>query len=158
MTLKESFDRMYRSVSIMEAGFADSEMCPDLSYKDMLYLDIIQLTPDCTVTMMAEMLGVSLPAVTQRVNILEEKGFVTRVRRIGDARFKTLQLSDRARAIMEDEETAIVAILGRMEESFTAEEVATFCRMLDCVSDLFAASRRGEDVGSCDMPSLPDRG
>lgn len=148
MTLRESFDRMYRSVTIMEVGFAESDRCPDLTYRDMLYLDIIQLTPGCTVSMMAEMLGVSMPAVTRRVNILEEKGFVTRVRQEGDARYKTIGLTDRAREIMEAEEVTIADILGRMEASFTAEEVATFCRMLDCISDMFADARRGEEQGA----------
>ena len=152
MTLKESFDRMYRSVSIMEARFAESDRCPDLTYMDMLYLDIILLTPDCTVTDLAEMLNVSMPAVTRRINILEEKGFVTRVRQEGDARRKSVVLSERGKGMMADEDRAISAILERMETSFSAQEVDTFCRMLDGVADLFAASRRGEDVGPVICP------
>lgn len=140
MRMKDSFDRMYRSVTIMEARSTGSIEGLSLTYRDKLYLDYIALTEGCTVSSMSETLGVSMPAATKRVNSLEERGLVTRTRQEGDGRYKIVALTDRGNEIMMDEERAVRDVLESLESSFSGEEVDTFCRMMDRMSELFEES------------------
>lgn len=137
MGTKESFDRMYRSVTIMEARTTSHVEGMNLTYRDMLYLDFIALTRGCTVSMMSEALGVSLPAATRRTNSLEERGLVARTRSSDDARCKTVELTEMGDEIMAESDKAVSEVLRALEERYPPHEVARFCEMMDCMSELF---------------------
>ncbi|MDR3334997.1 MAG: MarR family winged helix-turn-helix transcriptional regulator, partial [Treponema sp.] len=72
-----------------------------LSYHSMLYLNIIAATPDCTVSSLAKMLGVSTPGVTEKVNGLVRKGFVEKVQDSVDRRVFWLRLTPEIAAVYE---------------------------------------------------------
>ena len=78
MTIRTSFDRIYRAMTVMEQCVDERQGTMDLTYKEMMYLYLIDLTEDCTVSKLADMINVSLPAVTKRINSLEERGLVQR--------------------------------------------------------------------------------
>lgn len=92
MTIRTSFDRIYRAMTVMEQCVDERQGTMDLTYKEMMYLYLIDLTEDCTVSKLADMINVSLPAVTKRINSLEERGLVQRTRSEGDGRVKTVTL------------------------------------------------------------------
>lgn len=144
MTFRESFDRMYRSISVMDVRSAESGRIPQLNYRDMLYLYIIALTEDCTVSKTAELLGVSLPAVTKRINSLEERGLVTKTKQEGDGRFKTVSLTPRGRDIMYADEGELADILDRVESSLTEDELRAACKVMDTIAEMVLGSRRGD--------------
>ncbi len=135
MSIRQSFDRMYLSMSIMEECVSERNSLPEVSHKEMLYLYIIALTEDCTASRIAEMLGVSLPAVTKRLNALEERGLISRTRSEEDGRVKTVTVSERGGDLMKRADEIFYRILGDMEVSFSQEEVEVFCRMMDHISD-----------------------
>ena len=97
MSARDSFDRIYRALTILEQCFDENRGTVNLTYKEMMYIYLIDFTDGCTVSKLAETIGVSLPAVTKRINSLEERGFVTRTRSEGDGRVKTIGLSDKGR-------------------------------------------------------------
>ena len=131
-----SYDRMYRAVTIMEQCVDENRGTVDLTYKEMMYLYLIDMT-------LAETIGVSLPAVTKRINSLEERGFVTRTRSDRDGRVKTIDLSERGRNIARRMEDVFYPILDRVVARFSAEEVSVFCRVLDALSDEIEGSIGG---------------
>ena len=138
-----SYDRMYRAVTIMEQCVDENRGTVDLTYKEMMYLYLIDMTPDCTVSKLAETIGVSLPAVTKRINSLEERGFVTRTRSEGDGRVKTIGLSDKGRGIARRMDDVFYPVLDRVVSRFSEAEVSAFCRVLDALSEDIEVSIRG---------------
>ena len=143
MSARDSFDRMYRAVTIMEQCFDENRGTVDLTYKEMMYIYLIDFTDGCTVSKLAETIGVSLPAVTKRINSLEERGFVTRTRSEGDGRVKTIGLSEKGRGIARRMDDVFYPVLDRAVSRFSAEEVSAFCRVLDALSDEIEGSIKG---------------
>ena len=143
MSARDSFDRMYRAVTIMEQCFDENRGTVDLTYKEMMYIYLIDFTDGCTVSKLAETIGVSLPAVTKRINSLEERGFVTRTRSEGDGRVKTIGLSEKGRGIARRMDDVFYPVLDRAVSRFSAEEVSAFCRVLEALSDEIEGSIKG---------------
>ena len=143
MSVRDSFDRMYRAVTIMEQCFDENRGTVDLTYKEMMYIYLIDFTDGCTVSKLAETIGVSLPAVTKRINSLEERGFVTRTRSEGDGRVKTIGLSEKGHGIARRMDDVFYPVLDRAVSRFSDEEVSAFCRVLDALSDEIEGSIKG---------------
>ena len=143
MTIRTSFDRIYRAITVMEQCVDEMQGTMDLTYKEMMYLYLIDLTEDCTVSKLADMINVSLPAVTKRINSLEERGLVQRTRSEGDGRVKTVTLSERGAALSKRMDDLFYPILDRFAERFPQEDVARFCMMLDMLSDDIEGAIRG---------------
>ena len=143
MTIRTSFDRIYRAMTVMEQCVDENRGTVDLTYKEMMYLYLIDMTPDCTVSKLADMINVSLPAVTKRINSLEERGLVQRTRSEGDGRVKTVTLSERGAALSKRMDDLFYPILDRFAERFPQEDVARFCMMLDMLSDDIEGAIRG---------------
>ena len=144
MTIRTSFDRIYRAMTVMEQCVDERQGTMDLTYKEMMYLYLIDLTEDCTVSKLADMINVSLPAVTKRINSLEERGLVQRTRSEGDGRVKTVTLSERGAALSKRMDDLFYPILDRFAERFPQEDVARFCMMLDMLSDDIEGAIRGD--------------
>ena len=143
MTIRTSFDRIYRALTILEQCFDENRGTVNLTYKEMMYIYLIDFTDGCTVSKLAETIGVSLPAVTKRINSLEERGFVTRTRSEGDGRVKTIGLSDKGRGIARRMDDVFYPVLDRVVSRFSEEEVSAFCRVLDALSEDIEVSIRG---------------
>lgn len=143
MTIRTSFDRIYRAMTVMEQCVDERQETMDLTYKEMMYLYLIDLTEDCTVSKLADMINVSLPAVTKRINSLEERGLVQRTRSEGDGRVKNVTLSERGAALSKRMDDLFYPILDRFAERFPQEDVARFCMMLDMLSDDIEGAIRG---------------
>ncbi len=144
MNIRSSFDRVYRALTVMEQCVDERQGTVDLSYKEMLYLYLIDLTEDCTVSKLADMINVSLPAVTKRINSLEERGLVMRTRNEVDGRVKTVTLSDRGEALSKRMDDMFYPILDRFAQRFSEEDIDKFCMMLDMLSDDIEGAIRGE--------------
>lgn len=141
MNPKESFDRIYKSLTLLETVDV-SEIQPALSYRDILYINLILLTPECTVSKLAETLRVSMPTVTRRINSMEERGIVVRHKQEGDGRFKTIEISDRLMDLFRDQDATVVAAMDDLAEAYSDEDVARFCEMLDFVAERVEHSSR----------------
>ncbi|MDR0597567.1 MAG: MarR family transcriptional regulator, partial [Treponema sp.] len=57
-----------------------------LSYHSLLYLNVIAGAPDCTVSRLADMLGITTPGITEKVNGLVRKGLVEKTQSREDRR------------------------------------------------------------------------
>ena len=75
MDLRRSFFNMYHAISWMEFQ-TNVRHSGDMSYRDIMYINLIMFMDNCTVSKLADMLNISKPAVTVRVNQLIEKGIV----------------------------------------------------------------------------------
>lgn len=155
MDPNESFSRLYSALTLMELRMFHSG-CGDgrLSYNDALYLTLVRSIPECTAGRMAEAIGVSKSAVTLKLNSLECRGLVTRVRKESDRRVVLVTLSDDVEEVFRYEDTRMGESIRGMVEAFSPEEVDMFCRMLDHVTRMLEdgtgeGSDRAEESDSC---------
>ncbi len=135
--LRRSVDRYYMSMSVQELRQSDSfPGASRLPYNTVLYLDLIYFHPGCTVSRLAEILGVTKATVTMTVNRLEAKGLVVRERSGEDGRVRNLRLSDELESEYRSYGRAASVMVSRMLERFGTDDVELFCSMLDYASDV----------------------
>ena len=70
MNLRDSPNRLYYNMTIYDVRYVNRSITGNLSYNSIMYLDIIAYQDNCTVSSIAETLGISKPAVTKKVNEL----------------------------------------------------------------------------------------
>ena len=71
-----------------------NQLCPDVSYNTLLYLDLIYFIPDCTASKIAQQLHISKPAVTSKINDMIAQGLVKKVQSQKDKRVYYLTFND----------------------------------------------------------------
>jgi len=135
--------RLYRFLSLEETELIRSQGLDfDLSYLDMVYLDLILLEDRCTPSLIAERLGIARSAVTVRLNKLEKNGFIDRTRNDEDKRSSVLGLTEMGmewfRPMFDEFESFEAVIRSR----FTDEEIGIVRRMIDCISEQSGRSIR----------------
>jgi DNA-binding MarR family transcriptional regulator len=106
-----------------------------LSYHSLLYLNIIAGTPGCTVSRLAEMLGITTPGITEKVNGLVQKGLVEKVQSETDHRVFHLYLRPDVREMYEGWEHFDRKMEIWLREKYSPEDIELFCRILQDVAD-----------------------
>lgn len=140
--LKRAFERYYLSVSTLELRQSDAYgEAGRLPYNTVLYLDLIAFNPGCTVTQLAEVLGVTKATVTVTVNRLVDKGMVVRERSPDDGRVRHLRLSEGMRRAYGESEGVMAWLSTELESRYPRRDIERFCRMLDDASDIMDSWR-----------------
>ncbi len=108
-----------------------------LSYHDTLYLNIIEAHPNkYTSSQIADLLKITRPSVTEKINQLCKKGYILRTQSEIDKRVFYLSINPdgpkdyELTADYEDE------IERRVLERFGEEKSNTFCEMIEYLSEL----------------------
>ena len=109
-----------------------------VSYKDVLYLNMIASAGSATVSELAAAARVARPTVTCRVNSLEERGYVVRERSEEDRRVVRIRLSGPMAEAYRKEWEALDALTDSLEARFGAERVAEFLEVLEAASGMMA--------------------
>ncbi len=109
----------------------------NLTYNSLLYLELIHcMGGTCTVSKLAELLYVSKPAVTQKVNDLIRQGFVLKTPDPTDHRKNFLSINEDAvpqfRMFRQQENQCVQAL----SEQFSPEEILNFCKMLHTLTEI----------------------
>lgn len=138
MDLRKALDAFYYSTALCDLRLMNKKfMDENISYNSLLYLELIfSMGGDCTASKIAELLHVSNPAVTLKVNELIRQGLVT----------KTVDPKDKRRNILSVNEEAIPQykvyrrqdneVIRRITDHYTPEEIQKFCDMLNIISDI----------------------
>ncbi|ONI39836.1 hypothetical protein AN639_00560 [Candidatus Epulonipiscium fishelsonii] len=117
-----------------------------LSYHDTLYLNIIEAHPNkYTSSQIADLLKITRPSVTEKINQLCKKGYILRTQSETDKRVFYLSINPDS---PKDYETT-----ARYEEEmerevlakFGEEKVDIFCEMIEFLSDLMFEDFREEN-------------
>lgn len=129
-------------------------MDSNISFKDALFLDTIAETEGCTMSKLAEIACVTKPTATVRIDRLEERGLVRRVRDEEDGRRTHLELTEDVRTVYRFEEEQLQTLVTWLEERHGEERVGDF---LDMVSEAtaFMASLPTSPGGKAIEPSVP---
>lgn len=131
-TMYDKFKLMLYDRALKERG---SSMPGDLSLQEVIYMEIIIALGAPSVAEFSRYAKLSAPNTAYRLNRLEEKGYIRRMRNDRDKREFRIEATNRYR----DEYGVIFdyihLVCDRIEERFAPEEVDKFREMLGIISD-----------------------
>jgi DNA-binding MarR family transcriptional regulator len=101
-----------------------------LSATEAYAADVIYLLGDPTVSTFAEVLGISQPNATYKINNLAAKGYVTRTASDEDRRECRVSVGDRFYSYYNTDYPFIAHGVEKLSETYSPEELTLFERML----------------------------
>ena len=138
MDLRKSLDKFYYSTALCDLRLMNKQFVDEnITYNSLLYLELIfTMNGKCTASQIADLLHISKPAVTLKINELIRKGLVTKEPDPKDRRKNCLFVNEEAIPKykvyrMQDNEA-----IKRITEKYTSEDVSKFCDMLDMISQI----------------------
>ena len=136
MRINDALDKFYYSAALCDLRLMNREQQKgSLSFNGMLYLDIIFfMHGKCTVSKLAELLHVSKPGVTQKINELIRQGLVIKTVDAGDRRRNYLAINEEAAPQYKVYRHQDAAAIEEIAAKYSAEDMEKFCEMLDIVS------------------------
>lgn len=138
MNLRKELDSFYYSTALCDLRLMNREFVDkNITYNSLLYLELIfSMNGKCTASKLAELLYVSKPAVTLKVNELIKQGFVKKTQDPDDKRKYYLSVDEdmvpKYKVYRKQDEQAINTIT----EKFSEEDIDKFCQMLKIISDI----------------------
>ena len=138
MLLRKSLDTFYYSTVLCDLKLMNKQFVDEnITYNSLLYLELIfSMDGKCTATRIAELLHVSKPAVTLKINELIRQGLVTKMQDPNDRRKNYLSVNEEAipkyKVYRRQDDDAI----QRITKKYSEDDIRKFCEMLDIISDI----------------------
>lgn len=138
MDLRKALDTFYYSTALCDLRLMNKQFIDEnITYNSLLYIELIYtMNGSCTASKLAELLNVSKPGVTLKLNELLRQGLITKTPDPTDKRKNYLSVNDDAipqyKVFRRQDSEAIKRITDR----FTPEEIGKFCDMLDIISEI----------------------
>lgn len=140
MGIGEAITKFFHDMGILELRIRNEHPAyAKLSYNSSLYLDIISAHQGkYTPSKLADMLHIARPSVTQKINVLEKAGYVTRKQNPADKREYFLYFN----ADFFDADTQSIytkltkQISESMEQRYSKEEIEKFSEMLSYIGEI----------------------
>ena len=133
--VKLALDKIFHDSAIAELRLLNKGVTDkSLTYNDILYLNIIELhSGEYTASNIADMLYVSRPSVTQKINELEKKGYIYKVQSNTDKRVHYLFINrnGKSKKYYEIIDKTNTNILNNLSNEYSNEQIALFCEMTD---------------------------
>lgn len=107
-----------------------------LSAAEAFAVDVIYLLQEPTIKEFADCLGISQPNATYKVNHLIQKGYVQKTPSQEDRREAHLHVTDKYMRYWNESNSSITRALTMLQDRFSADEVATFTRMLQELTEI----------------------
>ena len=131
MQLRKSLDTFYYSTAICDLQLMNKQLVDEnITYNSYTMNDT------CAATKLAELLHVSNPGVTLKLNELMRQELITKTPDPNDKRKNYLSVNDDAipqyKVFRRQDNEAI----KRITERFTPDEIDKFCEMLDIISEI----------------------
>ncbi|MCI7657847.1 MarR family transcriptional regulator [Anaerotignum sp.] len=140
MGIGEAITNFFHDMGIVELRIRNEHPAyAKLSYNSSLYLDIIAAHQgEYTPSKLADMLHIARPSVTQKLNVLEKAGYVTRKQNPADKREYFLYLNEN---VFTSDSPSIYAKLGQhldeaMTQRYAKEEIEKFSEMLSYIGEI----------------------
>lgn len=138
MGIGEAITKFFHDMGILELRIRNEHPAyAKLSYNSSLYLDIISAHQgEYTPSKLADMLHIARPSVTQKINVLEKAGYVTRKQNPADKREYFLYFN----ADSFDADTQSTKLTNQisesMEQRYSKEEIEKFSEMLSYIGEI----------------------
>ncbi len=133
----KSMDKLWHDLSISELQQANKGKSEcDLSYHDTLYLNIIEAHPNgYTSSQIADLLKVSRPAVTQKINELIKRGYIIRTQSATDKRVFYLKTNPEKDYFNHNDRADEIKVVEALTDKFGNKDIDKFCEMIEFFSD-----------------------
>lgn len=105
-----------------------------ISYNSLLYLELINMIPKCTGSMLAELLGISKSAVTLKINELIKLGHVIKEQSNQDKRVYYLRVSKENEEVYAQYDKSLNTAVKRIKKKYGEKELNIFCDVLSNIS------------------------
>ena len=122
---------------------------PELSVPQFRALGYLRRHPACSLTALAEHLGLSLPATSRMVEALVAAGLIVREPSASDRRYVTLRLSQEGERIQITARAAALKSLAARLESLDPAQRENIAQALAPLRQIFAA----QDASAADTPA-----
>ncbi len=138
MDLRKALASFYYSAALcnlrlMNRRFADE----NITYNSLLYVELIyEMNGTCTASKLAELLHISRPGVTAKLNELIKQGLITKTPDPNDKRKNYLTVNEDALPQYKVYRRQDGEAIRRITERYSPEEVGKFCEMLDIISKI----------------------
>ena len=138
MDLRKALDTFYYSTALCDLRLMNKQFVDEnITYNSLLYIELIYtMNGTCTASKLAELLNVSKPGVTLKLNELLRQGLITKTPDPNDKRKNYLAVNEEAvpqyKVFRRQDSEAI----KRITERFTPEEIGKFCEMLNIISEI----------------------
>lgn len=130
--------KFFYTLSLNELNLMNhNQLCPDVSYNTLLYLDLIYFIPDCTASKIAQQLHISKPAVTSKINDMIAQGLVKKVQSQKDKRVYYLTFNDQVAKAYENYNRSLCRAVSLAEQELSQEEIDIFCRVLEKIGEKY---------------------
>ena len=149
MERAERFRKIKLDLSLRELKRAQNDL--DVSYQDLLYMDIIYFHPETTVSYIADVLNIAGTAVTVRLNRMEKNGWITRTRSESDRRQYIISLTGEAMEKYREYEEEWSARMDSFSERYSESKAD---ELLDMLETLTGDDRERCPMASCETGSL----
>ena len=140
MGIGEAITKFFHDMGILELRIHNEPPAyAKLSYNSSLYLDIISAHQgEYTPSKLADMLHITRPSVTQKINVLEKAGYVTRKQNPADKREYFLYFNaDSFDADTQSIYTKLTKQISEsMEQRYSKEEIEKFSEMLSYIGEI----------------------
>ena len=117
-----------------------------LSAAEAFAVDVIYLLQEPTIKEFADCLGISQPNATYRVNHLIQKGYVQKTPSQEDRREAHLHVTDKYMRYWNESNGSLTRALTVLQDRFSADEVATFTRMLQELTEILPEVDRNDTL------------
>jgi DNA-binding MarR family transcriptional regulator len=138
MKLRKALDTFYYSTALCDLRLMNRQFVDEtITYNSLLYLELIfSMNGTCTASQIADLLHVSRPAVTLKINELIRQGLVTKSADPNDRRKNYLSVNEEAIPKYKVYRRQDAAAIKRITEKYTEEDIKKFCEMLDIISSI----------------------
>ena len=136
MKLEESISNFYYDMTVAELRLMGQQGSA-ISYNSVLYLDLISYLErhgGCTVSCLAKVLHVSVPAVTMKVQGLVREGLVEKRRDEMDRRKQYIVCNKAVQQVLADYDRPFGRAVRQIEDQFTEAEIQQFIHFLSTLS------------------------
>ena len=132
MERAERFRKIKLDLSLRELKRAQNDL--DVSYQDLLYMDIIYFHPETTVSYIADVLNIAGTAVTVRLNRMEKNGWITRTRSESDRRQYIISLTGEAMRMYREYEDEWSTRMDTLCEKYSESKADELLDMLETLT------------------------
>ncbi len=147
MSLKKALDSFYYSTALCNLRLMNEKFVDEnITYNSLLYLELIFCMKEegCTASKIADMLNISRPGVTLKINELIKQGLVAKTQDPDDHRKNYLTVNEEAIPQYKIYKYQDNEAVRRITEKYSQEEIDKFCDMLDIISGINFEELRGE--------------
>ena len=138
MELRKSLDTFYYSTALCDLRLMNRQFVDEtITYNSLLYLELIYtMGGKATASQIADMLHISRPGVTSKINELIRQGLVKKTPDPDDKRKNYLSVDEDAMPRYKVYRRQDNEAIRRITDNYTPEDIHKFCEMMNIISEI----------------------